>query len=112
MGWPTANIVPPDIARETIAFFACVHDVSAEQVLGERRLQHLVNARLDIIKCLVIDLGYTAHSVAKAMNRDHTTLRHHLRKLSPTALNLPVSLVDSAKTAANTYGCHAMETAR
>lgn len=118
MTW-NPNPVPINVARASIRAHAELYGVSIAQILGERRLKHLVKARLDIIEHLVIDLGYSGHSVAKAMNRDHTTIAHHLRTLR--ALDNPVEklspsfsfpLVDLAKNGANTYGCHSPETAR
>lgn len=82
MTW-NPNPVPINVARASIRTHAELYGVSIAQILGERRLAHLVKARLDIIEHLVIDLGYSGHSVAKAMNRDHTTIAHHLRKMRP-----------------------------
>lgn len=82
MTW-NPNPVPVNVARASIRAHAKMYDVSIAQILGERRLKHLVKARVDIIEHLVIDLGYSGHSVAKAMNRDHTTIAHHLRTLRP-----------------------------
>ena len=110
------NPVPKDLAEAVIHAFADIHGVAAVQILGERRKAHLVKARLDIIEHLVFDLGYSGHSVAKALRRDHTTIGHHLRniaprKLSPTTNKSLSYLVESPENDANKYGCYPLETA-
>lgn len=102
MNW-TANPVPKDLAEAIIQAFADMHGVSVAQILGERRNAHLVRARMDIIEHIVFDLGYSGHSVAKALRRDHTTIGHHLRKMAPRKLSPSFS---SARDSLSVPACY------
>lgn len=47
-------------------------------ILGKRRFQRLVQARIEIAKRLKSDRGYSHNRIAAILNRDHTTICFYL----------------------------------
>lgn len=71
-----ANI-PTGLAR-LLCTFAEQEEVSVRKLRGESRVAALVRKRREFAR-LADDCGFAAASIGRALNRDHSTILHHLK---------------------------------
>ena len=83
---PLDEMSIPAHARRLISQVAFWHDLTPEDILGPRRFDHIVTARMDAIAAIYLNCRkssglYSLPDTGRAMgNRDHTTVLHALRK--------------------------------
>lgn len=69
------------LARKVVAQIAEKWGISAEEVCGPKRFRHYVACRAEIAHVLRDKLNLSLLEIAHVMNRDHTTILHHLGRL-------------------------------
>lgn len=72
----------PDIMRRLLIQVAQAHGVSVQLITGRGRVAHVVEARREFCK-LAHRAGYSLPAIARAINRDHTTVLHFVRRNTP-----------------------------
>ena len=67
--------------REIIAHVAALHCLKAGDLVGPRRMKHIIEARHEAIR-IVADLrpDLSLPQIGRVFNKDHTTILHALRK--------------------------------
>ena len=76
---PAGEVEPtPATGRSILADVAEAHGLTVAQVVGERRTQRFVRARVEVINRIDRELGWSTSRIAQLLNRDHTTVVHHL----------------------------------
>jgi chromosomal replication initiation ATPase DnaA len=74
----------PLAAARAIAEKVCAdHQISMEELRGPSRLIRYVRARRDAIAAMHAK-GFSLHQMGETLNRDHTTIVHHLQFLGLT----------------------------
>jgi chromosomal replication initiation ATPase DnaA len=67
----------PDELRALLVAIANLHGITAQAMRGRGRKPYLVDARRDFCRA-ASSRGYTTPAIARAIDRDHTTVLHHL----------------------------------
>jgi len=66
---------------QIIHWTALRHGVNRDDIIGPRRVQRIVDARWDVIRQLHF-LGWSSGMIARVVNRDPSTVRHAIRKVT------------------------------
>lgn len=73
---PTGDVSAKSIIRRV----ALKHNVTTADITGPRKFTHLVAARDEAIADIHKSLNMTAAQIGRIFNRDHSTVKHSLRK--------------------------------
>jgi chromosomal replication initiation ATPase DnaA len=68
--------------RKLLIQVSQAHGVSVHIITGRGRVAHAVEARREFCK-LAQKAGYSLPAIARAINRDHTTVLHFVRSCPP-----------------------------
>jgi chromosomal replication initiation ATPase DnaA len=94
-GFERATVIPPPVLERAAAAMARVAQIEVDRLLSEVAKDHgvtvaavksplrrtnLVAARDDAVRRMRYGLGMKLMSIARALNRDHSTIIHSLRK--------------------------------
>lgn len=56
------------------------HGITPDELLGNRRFPHLVEARREVIKHMLAR-DYSLPRIGRALRRDHSTIAHHVKAI-------------------------------
>ena len=73
---------PRDLVNTVISEVANDHKIGVKDIIGRRRLPHIVRARQDAIKRVAsLDPArYSSTVLGRIFQRDHTTILHYLER--------------------------------
>jgi len=76
---PTRNVKHSSEVREKLVQFCSERDISVNLFIGRARPDRIVKHRKEFSR-LMYDAGFSSGVIGEAVNRDHTTILHHLKE--------------------------------
>lgn len=84
---PASDLGNISIWRRVVAAVARAHDVSPEEILSKKRCHNIVEARMECMYRMRIDLRMSYLNIASKLGRDHSTVIHGVRKVRTKLLD-------------------------
>tara|TARA_R100000458_G_C8217023_1_gene202612 strand:+ start:116 stop:619 length:504 start_codon:yes stop_codon:yes gene_type:complete len=80
--------VYPEALRKSGLMEWCVktcrtYEITLDDFRSKKRLRNLVQARTDFCHAVIKNTNFNYNTIANFMNKDHTTVLHHIKKLKP-----------------------------
>ena len=78
---PAADLGNISVWRRLVSAVAHEHDVTPEQILSNRRSHHIVDARMECMYRMRVELMMSLPQIGDKLGRDHSTVLHGVRKV-------------------------------
>ena len=84
---PAADLGNISVWRRLVAAVAREHEVTPEQILGKGRSHHIVDARMECMYRMRVELLMSPPNIGDKLGRDHSTVLHGVRKVRTRLLD-------------------------